>query len=79
LTGGRFVSLLASGIALSVVTRSLHEIRKWLPDARLSNLRRADEGWHRQDLRPRQALFQTELHAYAQRDNGLPASTAGHP
>jgi hypothetical protein len=35
----QIVSLLASGIALSVVTRSLHEIRKWLPDARLSNLR----------------------------------------
>ena len=31
--------LLSTGIALSVITRSLHEIRKWLPDARLSNLR----------------------------------------
>ena len=31
--------LLSAGIALSVITRSLHEIRKWLPDARLSNLR----------------------------------------
>lgn len=31
--------LLGAGIALSVITRSLHEIRKWLPDARLSNLR----------------------------------------
>jgi len=31
--------LLAAGTALSVITRSLHEIRKWLPDARLSNLR----------------------------------------
>jgi tetratricopeptide (TPR) repeat protein len=35
----QIATLLASGIALSVVTRSLHEIRKWLPDARLSNLR----------------------------------------
>lgn len=31
--------LLAAGTALSVITRSLCEIRKWLPDARLSNLR----------------------------------------
>ena len=31
--------LLGAGIGLSVITRSLHEIRKWLPDARLSNLR----------------------------------------
>ena len=27
------------GVALSTITRSLHEIRKWLPDAALSNLR----------------------------------------
>ena len=32
-------SLLAAGTGLSVITRSLHEIRKWLPDAGLSNLR----------------------------------------
>jgi tetratricopeptide (TPR) repeat protein len=32
-------SLLGAGIALSVITRSLHEIRKWLPDARLSSLK----------------------------------------
>ena len=31
--------LLGSGIVLSVITRSLRDIRKWLPDARLSNLR----------------------------------------
>jgi tetratricopeptide (TPR) repeat protein len=31
--------LLGSGIELSVITRSLRDIRKWLPDARLSNLR----------------------------------------
>src|SRR5947207_12385861 len=31
--------LLASGVGLSVVTRSLQEIRKWLPDAGLSNLK----------------------------------------
>jgi tetratricopeptide (TPR) repeat protein len=31
--------LLAAGTALSTITRSLYEIRKWLPDARLSNLK----------------------------------------
>jgi tetratricopeptide (TPR) repeat protein len=31
--------LLGSGTPLSVITRSLRDIRKWLPDARLSNLR----------------------------------------
>ncbi len=31
--------LLGSGIGLSVITKSLREIRKWLPDARLSNVR----------------------------------------
>jgi tetratricopeptide (TPR) repeat protein len=31
--------LLASGVTLSTITRSLSEIRKWLPDAALSNLR----------------------------------------
>jgi tetratricopeptide (TPR) repeat protein len=31
--------LLSQGVALSAITRSLHEVRKWLPDARLSNLR----------------------------------------
>ncbi len=31
--------LLAAGTALSTITRSLNEIRKWLPDARLSNLK----------------------------------------
>jgi Tfp pilus assembly protein PilF len=31
--------LIGSGTALSVITRSLRDIRKWLPDARLSNLR----------------------------------------
>jgi BRCA1 C Terminus (BRCT) domain len=35
----QIAGLLASGIGLSTVTRSLHEIRKWLPGARLSNLR----------------------------------------
>jgi len=40
LAGARQIaSLLASGIALSTITMSLHEIRKWLPDAGLSNLR----------------------------------------
>ena len=32
-------SLLGAGIALSVITKSLHEIRKWLPDARLSSVK----------------------------------------
>jgi tetratricopeptide (TPR) repeat protein len=31
--------LLGSGVALSAITRSLHDIRKWLPDAGLSSLR----------------------------------------
>ncbi len=31
--------LLGSGIVLSLITRSLRDIRQWLPDARLSNLR----------------------------------------
>jgi tetratricopeptide (TPR) repeat protein len=31
--------LLGAGTVLSVITRSLHDIRKWLPDARLSNLK----------------------------------------
>jgi tetratricopeptide (TPR) repeat protein len=31
--------LLAAGTALSTITRSLNEIRKWLPDVRLSNLK----------------------------------------
>ena len=31
--------LLAGGTMLSAITRSLHEIRKWLPGARLSNLK----------------------------------------
>jgi len=31
--------LLAAGTALSAITRSLNEIRKWLPDARLSSLK----------------------------------------
>jgi tetratricopeptide (TPR) repeat protein len=35
----QIAGLLASGIALSVITWSLHEIRKWLPGAKLSNLR----------------------------------------
>jgi len=36
-------ALLAAGTKLSVVTKSLHEIRKWLPDARLSNVRLSPE------------------------------------
>ena len=35
----QIAGLLASGVALSVVTKSLHDIRKWLPGAQLSNLR----------------------------------------
>src|SRR5262249_18589912 len=39
--------LLGSGIGLSVITRSLREIRKWLPHARLSNLRLCPESKER--------------------------------
>jgi tetratricopeptide (TPR) repeat protein len=40
LTAARqLAELLNSGVALSTITRSLNEIRKWLPDAALSNLR----------------------------------------
>jgi tetratricopeptide (TPR) repeat protein len=37
----QLVGLLRSGVALSTITKSLREIRKWLPDAALSNLRLA--------------------------------------
>jgi tetratricopeptide (TPR) repeat protein len=40
LAGARqLAELFRSGVALSTITRSLHEIRKWLPDAALANLR----------------------------------------
>jgi len=39
--------LLGSGMGLSVITKSLREIRKWLPDARLSNLRLFPESMDR--------------------------------
>jgi len=32
-------ALMAAGVALSAITRSLNDIRKWLPDAGLSNLK----------------------------------------
>jgi tetratricopeptide (TPR) repeat protein len=35
----QLAELIGSGVALSTITRSLHEIRKWLPEAALSNLR----------------------------------------
>jgi tetratricopeptide (TPR) repeat protein len=35
----QIASLFAGGTPLSAITKSLSEIRKWLPDARLSNLR----------------------------------------
>jgi tetratricopeptide (TPR) repeat protein len=35
----QLAGLLGAGTTLSTVTKSLHEIRKWLPDARLSNLK----------------------------------------
>src|SRR5262245_40720947 len=35
----QLAELLQSGVALPTIARSLHEIRKWLPDAALSNLR----------------------------------------
>ena len=39
--------LLAAGTVLSVITKSLHEIRKWLPDAGLSNLKLFPESSNR--------------------------------
>jgi tetratricopeptide (TPR) repeat protein len=35
----QIAALLVEGVALSAITRSLHEVRKWLPDAHLSKLR----------------------------------------
>jgi tetratricopeptide (TPR) repeat protein len=35
----QLAELIGSGVALSTITRSLHDIRKWLPDAALSNLK----------------------------------------
>jgi tetratricopeptide (TPR) repeat protein len=35
----QLAELLGSGVTLSTITRSLHDIRKWLPDAALSNLK----------------------------------------
>jgi tetratricopeptide (TPR) repeat protein len=35
----QIAGLVGSGVALSTITRSLHEVRKWLPEAQLSNLR----------------------------------------
>jgi len=35
----QFASLFEAGVGLSVITSSLHEIRKWLPDAGLGNLK----------------------------------------
>jgi len=35
----QLAELFDAGVGLSTITRSLHEIRKWLPDAALSNLR----------------------------------------
>jgi tetratricopeptide (TPR) repeat protein len=35
----QLAELLSSGVTLSTITRSLHDIRKWLPDAALSNLK----------------------------------------
>jgi tetratricopeptide (TPR) repeat protein len=40
LTAARqLAELFDAGVALSTITRSLHEVRKWLPDAALANLR----------------------------------------
>jgi tetratricopeptide (TPR) repeat protein len=39
----QIAGLLAAGTKLSVITRSLNEIRKWLPDAGLANLKLAPE------------------------------------
>ena len=35
----QLAELLHTGVALSTITRSLHEIRKWLPDAALSKVK----------------------------------------
>jgi len=35
----QLAGLLSAGTGLSVITKSLHEIRKWLPEAQLSNLK----------------------------------------
>jgi len=35
----QFATLFGAGVGLSVITSSLHEIRRWLPDAGLANLR----------------------------------------
>ncbi len=35
----QIASLLASGVTLSAITKGLHDVRKWLPDAHLANLR----------------------------------------
>jgi tetratricopeptide (TPR) repeat protein len=40
LTAARQIAgLLAAGVTMSLITRSLHDIRRWLPEAHLSNLR----------------------------------------
>jgi len=39
----QIAQLLGSGVGLPAITRSLREIRSWLPDARLSNLRLLSE------------------------------------
>src|SRR5262249_19862292 len=40
LTAARqLAELFDAGVALSTITKSLHEIRKWLPEAALANLR----------------------------------------
>ena len=36
--------LLSAGVSLSTVIRSLHEIRRWLPEAGLANLRLLPDG-----------------------------------
>src|SRR5262249_21864963 len=43
----QIAGLVGSGVALSVITKSLHEIRKWLPEAQLSNLRLLPESANR--------------------------------
>ena len=44
-------NLLAAGTPLSLITKSLHEIRKWLPDAGLSNLKLFPESSDRHPCR----------------------------
>jgi hypothetical protein len=61
--------LLAAGTALSVITKSLHEIRKWLPDAGLSNLKLYPESSDR--VLVEQMEGRTDKRKSCKREDGL--------